>query len=193
MNAKAGLRKRKKREKGSYDKSAAALPPLKAGDGVHVRKNPTSNGRWEKAEVQGQEGIRSYRVQMEDGSSFVRNRRHIRASKEFHAQPQEQIPETPIIPAQPPHEQVVNEPAEPPYDETERQEPAVVPIRSTSPPKKSKLPIRLPVRRSVRGLSHDSTVTQSGRIVKGTKQQDFFHKISFDYFIPIQLLQVVLS
>ena len=61
--------------------SAKELQPLSSGDVVHVKPTDRS-GRWYKARVEQQVDVRSYDVRTEDGRVFMRNRRHLRSSKE---------------------------------------------------------------------------------------------------------------
>lgn len=66
-----------------YDKTAKELPQLRKGDTVRLKRtNDKSETTWEKAQVQEQTNIRSYRIQTEDGREYRRNRKHLRASKE---------------------------------------------------------------------------------------------------------------
>lgn len=75
------LLKNKEKQAKYYNKNAKDIEPLKPGDIVRV--SPLAkNQPWRKAKVEAEEGIRSYRIQTEDGSSFRRNQLHLRATTE---------------------------------------------------------------------------------------------------------------
>ena len=75
---------RKQKQQKFYNKGVIELPDLCSGDLVRIRKK--DGEPWQKAKVQGKDGVRSYRLVLEDGSVLRRNRRHIREKCErgFH-------------------------------------------------------------------------------------------------------------
>ena len=80
-NVKENKQKKQLRQKNTFDRGAKPLPPLKKGD--IVRMKPRVAGKeWKKACVLKQVNIRSYRVQTEDRAEYVRNRKHLRLSKD---------------------------------------------------------------------------------------------------------------
>ncbi|XP_064600844.1 uncharacterized protein K02A2.6-like [Liolophura sinensis] len=82
------LASRKLKQARYYNRSSRDLPDLQIGD---VRlKAYNKNKQWQKAIVGPQVDIRSYSVKTEDGRRFRRNRRDLRASKEY--RPDVEIP-----------------------------------------------------------------------------------------------------
>ena len=75
------LLKNKAKQAKNYNKNAKDLKPLASGEIVRVA--PTNKRQpWKRARVEAEEGIRSYRVQTEDGTSYRRNRVHLRETSE---------------------------------------------------------------------------------------------------------------
>ena len=75
------LLKNKNKQAKYYNKNAKDKQQLKLGDIVRV--SPVAKHQpWKKARVETEEGIRSYRIKTEDGSSYRRNRIHLRGTNE---------------------------------------------------------------------------------------------------------------
>lgn len=72
-----------------YNRGAKELPALEKGDTVRIKPRATQRDTvWEKARVIEQVEERSYRVETEDGRTYIRNRRHLRLTNEpFHRKP----------------------------------------------------------------------------------------------------------
>ena len=82
-NIREKLLKRKEVQRKYYNRSTKELPPLKKGDTVRVHPMSTDrHGQCFKAKVEEKVDIRSYVVRKEDGQTYRRNRRHLRATKE---------------------------------------------------------------------------------------------------------------
>ena len=99
------LLKRKQLQAKYYNISAHELPPLSKGEVVRVKPTDRS-GQWYKALVEQQVDVRSYDVRTEDGRVFRRNRRHLRSSRESHANNSKPLPTnmpavTPLAPIPP--------------------------------------------------------------------------------------------
>ncbi|PIK42673.1 hypothetical protein BSL78_20470 [Apostichopus japonicus] len=66
-----------------YNRGVKELRKLNKGETVRVKINiDDRQSTWEKAQVQEQVDIRSYKIRTEDGREYRRNRRHIRPSNE---------------------------------------------------------------------------------------------------------------
>ena len=76
IHVKEELQLRKERQAKYYNRGSRELSKLNIGDTVRVRKSKGED--WQRAVVQSEEGIRSYRVTTEKGNTYRRNRRHIR-------------------------------------------------------------------------------------------------------------------
>ena len=74
--------KQKAKQKRYYNATAKNLPELKKGDTVRIQPLSPHKKQWERAQVQSEARIRSYRVKTEDGRMYRRNRRHLKLSKE---------------------------------------------------------------------------------------------------------------
>lgn len=76
------LNKQRKQEE-YFNRGATALPLLRTGDVVRMKPRANQGDKvWTKARVIEQVESRSYRVMTEDGREYIRNRRHLRVSKE---------------------------------------------------------------------------------------------------------------
>jgi hypothetical protein len=72
------------KQKRQYDQHAKSLTPLKKGDTVRMKPRQNSTHRqWEKAKVQDEVDIRSYKVITEDGRVYRRNRKHLKQTQEI--------------------------------------------------------------------------------------------------------------
>ena len=76
--------KQKKRAKQAkhYNKGSKDLAELKKGTTVRVQPLKEKKSQWEKAQVENKVNIRSYKIRTEDGRTYRRNRKHLRATKE---------------------------------------------------------------------------------------------------------------
>jgi hypothetical protein len=71
------LQQRQQKQKYYYDRNTRALPELKPGDQIRIRKE----GKWEKAQVmQKHKSPRSYIVMTENNQKYRRNRRDLKKS-----------------------------------------------------------------------------------------------------------------
>ena len=77
-NVEEKLIQRKIKQASGYNKTATELSTLKPGQVVRVK----AGDRWVKSKVERQVDVRSYKVQTEDGRSYRRNRRQLRATRE---------------------------------------------------------------------------------------------------------------
>lgn len=78
---KDNLARKRAKQNQYYNRSAKELPLLKSGEIVLI--HPFGRDQtWRKGVVDCQEGIRSYRVKTEEGVSYRRNRKHLRATNE---------------------------------------------------------------------------------------------------------------
>ncbi|KAK3752542.1 hypothetical protein QZH41_016321, partial [Actinostola sp. cb2023] len=108
------LQTRQDRQKEYYDKTSKALPPVYPHDSVRVF-NPR-NLKWESGIVQAStQTPRSYTVNMSDGSTLTRNRRHMRPTgekfsissddKTLAASPSYSLPDNPLAEVKPPKQE----------------------------------------------------------------------------------------
>ena len=82
-DVKEKLIKQKNKQAKYYNGNTKERPPLQAGEVVRVAPKPGERERkWFKARVEDQVNIRFYKVRIEDGKLYRRNRRHLRQSKE---------------------------------------------------------------------------------------------------------------
>lgn len=72
-NVKNALNNRQQCQKAQYDKGAKDMAKLTVGQRVKVRVNK----KWVNAVVKKYVGIRSYSLQLDDGGTLIRNRRHL--------------------------------------------------------------------------------------------------------------------
>ena len=78
---KENKQRKQQQQKKIFDRKTKPLTPLKEND--IVRLKPRGNKKiWRKARILEKVNIRSYRIQTEDGTEYVRNRRHLRSTKE---------------------------------------------------------------------------------------------------------------
>ena len=80
-NVKRKLTLCKDKQKAYYDRSARHQRDLNNGEIVRIRPFGNTN-EWRKAVVENKVNLRSYNVKTEDGSTYRRNRRHLRISTE---------------------------------------------------------------------------------------------------------------
>ena len=132
-----------------------------SGDLVRVRKK--DGEPWQKAIVQGKDGVRSNRLILEDGSVLCRNRRHIGETFErrFHN------PDT-REPLELPQEQV-NSPVE--VAKSPRKE-AVIP---KSPVRSCLKPHNYSSRSVINEKGNQKAITRSGRVVKPVLDPDYLY------------------
>ena len=76
------LRRNKSKQEHYYNQGTKELVPLKPGDSVHIKPSAGRTKKKVKAEVDNQVNIRSYKVTMEQGQTYQRNRRHLRLTPE---------------------------------------------------------------------------------------------------------------
>ena len=67
-----------------YNRHTKDLPPLHEGDKVSIQPIRAHEREWKQATVNKQVNIRSYEVELEDGNTLRRNRRHLQVRKESH-------------------------------------------------------------------------------------------------------------
>lgn len=145
--------RRKEKQAYYYNQHTKELPPLKEGEVVRVAPRPGyKRDKWIKGQVDSQVDVRSYRVRIEDGRVFRRNRRHLRSSKELFY-PSE--PELNIKPQTEPEKQA-EQPAPPTTPRSPLQVPRP-PLCLTTPqvPEQPSPPV-----------SADGRITRSGRLSK---------------------------
>ncbi|XP_062595327.1 uncharacterized protein K02A2.6-like [Saccostrea cucullata] len=75
------MRKEKDRQARYYNRTAKDLRELHHGDTVRMKPTQLREKEWKKGTIIGKEGIRSYKVQTQDGT-FRRNRSHLKATSE---------------------------------------------------------------------------------------------------------------
>ena len=76
---KARLKESKCKQAVYYDRNAKEKPQLEIGQTVRAQ---IQDGNWKKAEVEKCLPFRSYVIRTEDGTTYRRNRRHVRISTE---------------------------------------------------------------------------------------------------------------
>ena len=81
--------RKQQKQKHYHDKGSKELKQLKPGE--TVRMKPRERGKpWKQARVLKQVGIRSYKVETQNGKEYIRNRKHLRTSKEHFTRVQDE-------------------------------------------------------------------------------------------------------
>ena len=93
----------KKKQAFYYNRNTKIKKPILKGQTVRVKLNDTNN--WTRAEVAEVLPFRSYKVQMNEGSEFRQNAKHVRSSNEPPLIFEDMVPEGPASTNMPPHQE----------------------------------------------------------------------------------------